>query len=399
MKTIIKKLMKIPMLLLYHLFILTNKVDPGIILFESNLGRNYSGNPRFIYEELVARGLDRSYRCYFILEEPCISLPGKAKKVKRISLLYFYLFAKAGVWVSDTRMPAYLKKRKAATYIQTWHGTPLKKLGLDLEQVSMAGETSLEDYKRKFASNSKTWDYLLSQNAYSTGIFRRAFAFHKEILEIGYPRNDILFHKNNAASIVEIKRRLGLPTDKKILLYAPTWRDNEHYGHLTYKFSSGMDYDFLQERLSGDYVIAIKAHYLVGERLDLQKYQGFLYQFGASSDIAELYLASDMLITDYSSVMFDYSLLCRPMLFYTYDLEQYKDSLRGFYFDFMEEAPGPIVTTSQQLVKAIEEYNFQEYQEKYAAFREKYNHADHGDAAKQVVDLICRRPGGKLPPS
>ncbi|HHV12839.1 MAG TPA: CDP-glycerol glycerophosphotransferase family protein [Clostridiales bacterium] len=399
MKTIVKRVMKIPMLLLYHLFILVNRVDTSIILFESNLGRNYSGNPRFIYEELVRRGLDRSYRCYFILEDTSVSLPGSAGKVKRISMLYFYLFAKAGTWVSDTRMPAYLKKRKGTIYIQTWHGTPLKKLGLDLEQVSMAGEKGLEDYKRKFALNSKTWDYLLSQNAYSTRIFRRAFAFDKEILEIGYPRNDILFHENDPGSIVDIKRKLGLPVDKKLLLYAPTWRDNEHYGHLTYRFSSGIDYDYLQEKLSRDYVIIIKAHYLVGEKLDLEKYRGFLYQFGASSDIAELYLVSDMLITDYSSVMFDYSLLRRPMLFYTYDLEQYKDSLRGFYFDFMEEAPGPIVITSEQLVKAIEEYDFCEYQEKYDAFREKYNHADHGDAAKQVVDLICQRPGGKLPPS
>ncbi len=393
MKTIIKKVIKIPVLLLYHFFILTNKVNPNIVIFESNLGRNYSGNPRFIYEEMVARGLDLVYRCYFILEDTSISLPGNVTKVKRISMLYFYLFSKAGTWVSDTRMPTYLKKRKATTYIQTWHGTPLKKLGLDLEQISMAGEKGLEDYKRKFALNSKTWDYLLSQNAYSTNIFRRAFAFDKEVLEIGYPRNDILFQKNNPDSIKDMKRKLGLPTDKKILLYAPTWRDNEHYGHLSYKFSSRIDYDYLQEKLAYNYVIIVKAHYLVGEQLDLRKYEGFLYQFSAASDIAELYLVSDLLITDYSSVMFDYSLLRRPMLFYTYDLEEYKDSLRGFYFDFLGEAPGPIVITNQQLVQEIEDYDFLKYQEKYDAFQRKYNHADHGDAAKQVVDLILQRCG------
>lgn len=391
MKTIIKKVIKIPVLLLYRFFILTNRVNSNIILFESNLGRNYSGNPRFIYEELVARGLDQVYHCYFILEDTSIAVPGNAIKVKRISLLYFYLFAKAGTWVSDTRMPTYLKKRKATTYIQTWHGTPLKKLGLDLEQITMEGEKGLEDYKEKFAQNSKTWDYLLSQNAYATNIFRRAFAFQKEVLEIGYPRNDILFQKNNPASILDLKRKLGLPTDKKILLYAPTWRDNEHYGHLSYKFSSRIDYDYLQEKLASRYVIIVKAHYLVGEQLDFSKYEGFLYQFSAASDIAELYLVSDLLITDYSSVMFDYSLLRRPMLFYTYDLEEYKDSLRGFYFDFLEEAPGPIVITNQQLVQEIEEYDFRKYQEKYDAFQRKYNHADHGDAAKQVVDLILQK--------
>ena len=394
MKKMLKKAIKVPALLLYHLFILINRVEKKIILFESNLGRNYSGNPRFIYEDMVARGLDRSYRCYFILEDVTTDLPGNAKKVKRISLLYFYLFSKAGFWVSDTRMPTYLKKRKGTVYIQTWHGTPLKKLALDLEQIIMEGEKGLTEYKKKFALNVDTWDYLISQNSYSTGIFRRAFGFKKEVLEIGYPRNDILINQNNTEDITLIKNRLKLPTDKKIILYAPTWRDNEHHGHLSYKFSSRIDYDYLQEQLASDYIMIVKAHYLVGEQLDFKKYQGFLYQFDASFDIAELYLVADLLITDYSSVMFDYSLLHRPMLFYTYDLNEYKDSLRGFYFDFLGEAPGPIVLTTEQLVKEIKEFDFLKYEEKYQAFAAKYNHADCGDASKMVVDLIQGYHGG-----
>ncbi|HWT75193.1 MAG TPA: CDP-glycerol glycerophosphotransferase family protein [Mobilitalea sp.] len=388
MKKIIKKAVKLPILLLYHLFILMNKADQKIILFESNLGRNYSGNPRFIYEEMVARGLDKVYQCYFILEDTTIQLPGNVKKVKRISFNYFYLFSKAGFWVSDTRMPTYLRKRKNTIYIQTWHGTPLKRLALDLTQVTMEGEKSLEDYKKKFASNAKTWDYLISQNSYSTAIFRRAFAFEKEILEIGYPRNDILFHINNTDAITAIKNKFQLPPDKKLILYAPTWRDNEHYSHLKYKFSSQIDFDYLKEKLSSKYCILVKAHYLVGEQLDISKYRNFLYSFEASYDIAELYLVSDILITDYSSVMFDYSLLGRPMLFFTYDLEQYKDNLRGFYFDFMKEAPGPIVLTTEQLTEEILHYDNRQYEVKYQAFTAKYNHADCGEASKKVVDLI-----------
>lgn len=394
MKQLIKKVAKVPVLLLYRFFMLMNRADRNIILFESNLGRNYSGNPRFIYEEMVARGLDQVYRCYFILEDVTTEIPGNAKKVKRISLPYFYLFSKAGIWVSDTRMPTYLRKRKETLYIQTWHGTPLKKLALDMLQVSMEGEKDLEAYKKNFIKNSGTWDYLLSQNSYSTGIFRRAFAFKKEVLEIGYPRNDLLFHKNNMEEIRKLKERLKLPTDKKVILYAPTWRDNAHYGHQQYKFSTGIDFDYLKEKLSPEYIMIVKAHYLVGEQLDDSAYRGFLYQFNASYDIAELYLVSDLLITDYSSVMFDYSILHRPMIFYTYDLEQYKNELRGFYFDFMNEAPGPIVITTKQLVDAILGYDFNQYKEKYRAFSEKFNHADNGTASKQVVDLIISH-GGK----
>lgn len=392
-KKILKKIVKIPVLLLYHFLVLINKADKRIVIFESNLGRNYSGNPRFIYEEMVSQGLDKKYQCYFILEDVATVLPGSARKIKRISFSYFYLFSKAGIWVSDTRMPTYLIKRKNTTYIQTWHGTPLKKLALDLFQVNMEGESDLENYKNEFLKNTKTWDYLLSQNSYSTRIFRKAFAYDKEILEIGYPRNDILLNQNNENAIKGIKQRFQLPMDKKIILYAPTWRDNEHYGPHQYKFSSPIDFSYLKEKLSTEYIILVKAHYLVSEQIDYNRLQGFLYQFGSTYDIAELYLISDLLITDYSSVMFDYSLLNRPMVFYTYDLDQYKDKLRGFYFDFIKEAPGPIAITTEQLVTQVLEYDNQKFDLKYKEFKKKYNHADRGNASKKVVDLILSQGG------
>ncbi len=388
MKRRIRKIMKLPILVIYRLLLLCCKVNRNIIIFESNVGRNYSGNPRAIYEYLISQGLDKVFRCYYILEDTTIDLPGNVKKVKRISPPYFYYLARAGFWVSDTRMPTYLRKKKNTIYIQTWHGTPLKKLALDLEQISMEGEVSLAEYKKKFAENTETWDYLVSQNSYSTHIFRRAFAFQGMMLEIGYPRNDVLFRDNHAAAILELKMKLKLPLDKKLILYAPTWRDNEHLGHLKYKFSSAMDYKYLKDTLAKDYCLLVKAHYLVGEESNLGQYDGFLHYFDASCDIAELYLVSDMLITDYSSVMFDYSLLDRPMIFFTYDLEQYKDHLRGFYFDFLEEAPGPIVLTNEELVKEIGTYNYKSYQAKYEAFKQKFNHADNGRASQTIVDLI-----------
>ena len=259
--------------------------------------------------------------------------------------------------------------------------------------MDMEGESDLRTYQKKFIKNVRTWDYLISQNSYSTEIFRRAFDFKKDILTIGYPRNDILLKQNNLKSIENIKKRFHLPPGKKILLYAPTWRDNEHYGSHQYKFSTKIDFSLLQEQLGNEYIILLKAHYLVGEQLDLRGFEGFIYQFGPDVDIAELYLISDMLITDYSSVMFDYSILNRPMLFFTYDLELYKDKLRGFYFDFLEEAPGPVVKTSQELLVAIQEYNPWEYKTKYEEFRKKYNHADQGNASEKVVDLILSYGG------
>lgn len=365
-------------------------IDHRIILFESNVGRNYTGNPKAIYEEMIRLGLDRKYRCYFILEDIEMKIPGSAKSIKRNRLRYFYYFAIAGVWISDTRFPKYIIKRQDTIYIQTWHGTPLKRLALDLDAVYMSGETSLEDYKRNFYNNVQTWDYLLSQNNYSTEIFKKAFGFKKKILEIGYPRNDILYRENNKDEIYKIKERLGLPQDKRIVLYAPTWRDNEYYTNGIYKFSTGLDFSLLMEQMKEDTVWLVKHHYLIMDRIDWSAYEGFIYTFDKSYDISLLYLVSDMMVTDYSSVMFDYSILKRPMLFYCYDLSEYKDTLRGFYFDFLKEAPGPVVQTTEALIESIKEYDYELYRENYEAFIAKYNHADDGNASRKIINLIER---------
>lgn len=388
MKQYIKKIIKFFIIMIYRIETVVLKVNPNIIVFESNLGRNYTGNPRCIYEEMVARGLDKSYKCYVILEDMTTQVPGNAIKVKRTRIQYFYILAKAGVIVSDSRMPKYIIKRKGVTYIQTWHGTPLKKLALDMDAVSMAGEKDIETYKYNFVKNAATWDYLISQNTFSTNIFRQAFAYYKKILEIGYPRNDILVKKNNPNDILELKKKLGLPLNKKIILYAPTWRDDEFYDKGEYKFASKLDFDMAKKELSDEYIFIVKYHYLVQDKIDWSSYEGFIYNYDMTYDISFLYLVSDLLITDYSSVMFDYSLLRRPILFYTYDLEKYKNELRGFYFDLTKEAPGPIATTTRELIDNINNYNSLEYQEAYDAFHDKYNHVDDGTASAQVVDLI-----------
>jgi CDP-glycerol glycerophosphotransferase len=385
---IIKNCIKAVVLLWYRACIRIFPVRQDVILFESNLGRNYTGNPRAIYEKMVRQGLDKKYRCYFILEDRNTVLPGAAKKVKRTRLRYFFLFAVAGIWVSDSRLPMYIRKRPKCRYIQTWHGTPLKKLALDMDTVFMAGETGIEEYKKNFYNNAQTWDYLVSQNQYSTEIFRRAFGFQKTMLEIGYPRNDVLFRKNNVEDIRELKKQLGLPLDKRILLYAPTWRDNEFYGQGKYKFNPPMDFSRLQEAIGKDTVMIVKYHYLIMDQIDWSPYRGFVYSYDLSYDISLLYLVSDFLITDYSSVMFDYNILKRPMFFYCYDLEKYKDTLRGFYFDFLAEAPGPVVLTTKDLIRAIKEYDPADYGERQEAFTKKYNHLDDGNAAKRIVELI-----------
>lgn len=386
-----KKQLKAWILWLYRWMARILPVRKDIIIFESNLGRNYLGSPRAVYEEMVRQGLDQKFYCYYILNEPKkVSLPGAGKKVKNSRLKYYYLMAVAGTWVCDTRFQNYIIKRNEVTYIQTWHGTPLKKLALDMERVDMAETTNIEEYRTEFRKNSATWDYLVSQNPFSTETFRRAFDFRGTILEIGYPRNDILFRQNQPEEIVRLKRKYSLPEDRRIMLYAPTWRDNAYYDKYSYKFVSGMDFEQMCQAFGKDSILLVKYHYMVRETIDWSNYKGFVREMDAEVEIAELYLISDLLITDYSSVMFDYSLLRKPMFFYTYDLDSYKNQLRGFYFDLTKEAPGPVVTDTEELIQNIKGYCPEEYKEASRRFYEKYNPFDNGHASEQLIEIILQ---------
>lgn len=374
---------------MYKKLFLKMPIKKKRIMFESFLGRNISGNPKYLYNQLVKDGLDKKYELIWILnnlEEP---VEGKCKKVKRKTLKYYYYMATSKYWIFNCRQADEIKKRDENIYLQTWHGTPLKKLGMDMDSVNMAGQTNINDYKEKFKNNTKTWDYLLAQNHYSRDIFKRAFAFDKTILE-GYPANDVLYTENNKESIEKIKDRLGVPKDKKVVLYAPTWRDDNFYKKGHYRMDIQLDLDRMQAELGDEYVVLLRMHYLITNNINIDKYDGFVLNYSEGYDIQELYLVSDVLITDYSSVMFDYSNLKRPIIFFTYDIEQYRDSLRGFYFDFEEEAPGPLVVDTEGVIdslKSLDKLN-EEYKDKQNAFYNKFCHIDDGYAAENILKEI-----------
>lgn len=384
MKRRLHRIIRRMVILCYRLMCRLLPVQKNKVVFNSSLGKSYAGNPKYIYEHLVKKGDDLTWDIVWFYENTPYEIPGRCRQVRYGRMRYLYEMATAKVWIFDSRQPEFLIRRKNTCYIQTWHGTPLKKLALDMEAVFMADEGDLQTYKEKFAKNAHTWDCLISQNAFSSRIFCRAFDFHGEMLEIGYPRNDILFRENHKESIAARKKKLGLPQDKKILLYAPTWRDDEYSGNQKYDFRPQISFSMLQKELGKDYVMIVKYHYLIMDAVDWSQYEGFVYAFDQSCDIAELYLVADMLITDYSSVMFDFSLLKRPMFFYVYDLEKYQNRLRGFYFDLEKEAPGPLSKTTGQLIQDIRTYRAEEYRERYRRFSEKYNSADDGNAAEKI---------------
>lgn len=358
------------------------------VVFESFLGRNYSDSPKYIYKYLLENKGDK-YRYIWILNDTKTKIPGNPVKVKRFSLRYFYYTTRSKYWVNNMRQPVWFAKRDSQVLLETWHGTPLKKLVFDMDDVYSASPT----YKRQVYSQSRFWDYLISANPFSTEVFQSCFLYEKDkILESGYPRNDILYAPDKEQIAEKIKKDLGIPADKKTILYAPTWRDDEFYDKGQYKFKLKLDLEYLRKEIGDEYVILLRTHYFIADAIDVTGMEDFVFNVCKYNDIAELYLISDICITDYSSVFFDYANLRRPILYFTYDLEKYRDVLRGFYISIEDDVPGPLLFTNEEIVSAVKNIDKvnEQYKERYDKFYDRFCCFDDGHASQRVVEQVFK---------
>jgi CDP-glycerol glycerophosphotransferase len=352
------------------------------VLFNSFTGRQYSDSPRAIHEELVARGTPVEH--LWVVRDGQVALPETASLVRLSGTDWYDAFATCRYIVTNQHLPEWFRRRDGQVVVQTWHGTPLKRIAHDINDVRFADPTYLERLDHEVPN----WSLLLSPNRFSTPILRSAFGFDGEILESGYPRNDVLCRDTSKVA-KEVRERLGLPADKKIVLYAPTWRDDEYYGPGRYKISLQLDVERAEQLLGDDHIVLVRAHPNVVDEVP-QAGGGFVWDVSTYPDIADLLAAADILVTDYSSVMFDFANTGRPMLFFTYDLEHYRDRLRGFYVDFEAEAPGPLLATSDEVIAAIRDIDavVDRYRDAYRVFAARACDLDDGHATARVVDRM-----------
>ena len=372
--------------IIYSQFLIKIPIKENVILFETFFGKSYSDSPKYIYEYLQKNYPDK-FKCVFSVKSKKTEIPYGCKKVRRFFPAYFYYAAVSKFFVFNVRQPIWMKKREGQVFLETWHGTPLKKLFFDIEEVMSANPLN----KLQIYEKSRDWDYLISPNRFRTDVFESCFMFDRDkIIETGYPRNDPMHSDHIEEDMEKIKEKLNLPKDKKIILYAPTWRDDEFYGSGKYKFTLKLDLQKMQEELSDDYIVILRTHYYIADILDISEFEGFAYNFSKYPDIVDLYLVSDILITDYSSVFFDYAGLKRPMLFFTYDIAKYRDTLRGFYFDIEKEVPGPLLFTTDEIIDSIKNIDdvTVAYKEKYEQFYEKFCSLENGTSAKKVTDIV-----------
>lgn len=378
---------------LYEIAKMLEKPDEKTVVFEAFQGRTVACNPKALYEEMKSNEKYKDYKLIWSLrntERDDLNAENTSV-VKFESFQYYRALARAKYWIFNSNLRPFLKPGKNQVFVQTWHGTPLKKIGCDVERTGNA-LTKFSQINDIYTRESKKITYMISPSQYCTEKFISAFRLrdvNKEdkVLTTGYPRNDYLFQATDE-DCDKIKRKLDIPKGKKVILYAPTFRDNKYSAAKGFELANYINFDLARKSLGEEYVILFRAHYFISQRLDVSQYKGFVYDVSNVEDINTLYVISDILVTDYSSVFFDYANLKRPIVFFMADYSEYKNNLRDFYFD-IEQLPGPVVRRQEKLFEYMKEFSKDFVpDEKYKSFHEKYNYLDGPCTSKKVLDMI-----------
>lgn len=376
------------------------KTDQKLVVFESFQGRSYSCSPKAIYKYMLSSEEFSDYKYVWVFRDLEVhgEFPENTTLVKFDSQEAFKAFAAAGTWIVNSRLRDFYVPREDQKYIQCWHGTPLKKIGCDITCSGNATST-VDEIHAEYESDAEKIYKFISPSDYTTEKLISAFNLEKigkqsAVIQQGYPRNDALFNTSEEY-VQNIRASFNIPAEKKVVLYCPTFRDNQHNSD-GYSLEIGMDFMSLKEKFGDDIIILFRAHYFIASKFDFQKYNGFVVDVSNYDDINDLYLISDILITDYSSVFFDFANLNRPMIFYFYDEKEYRSEIRDFYFG-TAMLPGIAASNEEKLEKALGDIlsdfkkggnGLMRYKTAISAFNKRFNPLEDGHSTERTVKKI-----------
>ncbi|MFJ8595548.1 CDP-glycerol glycerophosphotransferase family protein [Streptomyces sp. NPDC093598] len=367
-------------------------VNPHLAVFSAYWNRGVACNPAAIAAKL-AELAPQIHPVWVVTEENAALLPPGTDHVVPGSRRYWEVLATAKYLVNNVNFPNAVVKRPDAIHVQTHHGTPLKRMGID--QMAFPAAAQGLDFRALLERIDK-WDFSVSANSHTTRMWERAYPSRYVSLDHGYPRNDV-YYTAGAEDIRAVRDRLGIARDRRAVLYAPTHRDYEA------GWTPRLDLAALADRLGEDTVLLVRGHYFYGgaaSPLTNLRRTGRIIDVSSYDPVEELCLAADALVTDYSSIMFDYANLDRPIVIYADDWETYRTT-RGVYFDLMAEAPGPVARTQQELTDILttEAWRDENAAKTRAVFRRRFCEYDDGRAAERVVRRVFLGQDGRdLPP-
>lgn len=339
-------------------------LDNRLILFSSFMGKGVNDSPRKIYDYISSHSEYGGYRCVWAVEKPeCYP---DFETVRIDSPAYFLLAMKAKYWCTNTNIERGLTfKKRQQVYLNTWHGIALKHIGNDCE--------GRKDY------HFENVDYLVVSGAYDEKIFKSAFnAKSSSYLRCGMPRNEELWNVQPERKDA-LRKKLCIPDRKKVILYAPTWRDSQDGGK-SYSLKPPIHFEKWKKKLGEEYVVLFRAHHQTTKVLGVV-YDDFVRDVCEYPAVNDLMIAADILVTDYSAIAFDFSILCKPILCYTYDYEDYLKQ-RGTYFSMNDRYPNPICKTEDELLNRIQTLNYEAECENSKRFRETF--VEYGVGATEI---------------
>ncbi len=373
---------------LYYRLQLRRPIDPHLAVYCAYWGRGYACSPAAIHAK--AAELAPHIRSVFLVEpDQAHAVPPGVDHAVIGSRRAWQVLARAKYLVNNANFAEGVVKREGSVHVQTQHGTPLKKMGVDQSTYPVVAAAT--GSFTKLLGRVDRWDYNLSSNTHSTQRWERAFPGSYEQLEYGYPRNDV-FCTATAEDVARVRRELGVPEGSTAVLYAPTHRD-----HRT-GFDAGLDLEAFCEAAGDDVVVLLRAHYFYDR--GVRRGSGRIIDVTAHRSSEDVCLAADALVTDYSSIMFDYANLDRPIVVYADDWDVYTET-RGVYFDLMAAPPGPVARTPGELARVFADGSYASAASRSLRniFRARFCQFDDGRAAERVVRrVLLGEPAEAIPP-
>lgn len=331
------------------------RTDDKLVLMNGH-GYKYNDSPRAIYRKMYELGMTKEYDVVWALNDPDqYEIPG-ARKIRMDTPGYFLTALKAKYWISCVNIERALKfKKKKTKYMNTWHGAAINLCG---NAVNGRNDFHWEHI-----------DYFCSCGSYDRKYFGRDFCLRDEaILDCGYPRNDELYAVT-PERVAALKKKLGLPDDKKLILYAPTWRETTD-GGASYQLAPPINWETWEKELGGQYVVLLRTHPYTTKLMNV-RFNDFVLDYTNYPEVNDLLIVADVLISDYSSINLDYAILGKPMICFGYDYDHYKKE-RGFYYDLEEEMPGGVLRNEEQVIRRLLTMDTAQASAETAAFRDKH---------------------------